>query len=117
MRPCILLGMLIALIIVLSITIESNAQQKEWCIASPGASDAMLQEALDWACKNGADCSMFQPIRPCYLPDNLRHHASYAFNSYYQKFKKSGGTCDFHNCATTCLGDPSHGSCHFEYIP
>ncbi|KAK6919163.1 X8 domain [Dillenia turbinata] len=118
MRTHILLRMLAALLIVLSITTESNAQRREWCIASPGATDALLQESMELICTfGGIDCSMFEPGRPCYLPNTLRHHASYAFNSFYQKYKKHGTPCNFNNTAITVLGDPSHDSCQFEYIP
>ncbi|KAK6919228.1 X8 domain [Dillenia turbinata] len=99
--------MLVSLLIVLYVAIQSDAQQQVWCVASPGASSVALQKGLDWACYNGADCSNIQPNQPCYEPNTVKDHASYAFNSYYQKFKKIGGTCSFGNAAITTNTDPS----------
>ncbi|XP_021719899.1 glucan endo-1,3-beta-glucosidase 4-like [Chenopodium quinoa] len=71
-----------------------EAQLEEWCIADEQAPDAVLQSALDWACgKGGADCSKIQKDQPCYLPNTVKDHASYAFNSYFQKYKNKGGNC------------------------
>ncbi|KAK6919165.1 X8 domain [Dillenia turbinata] len=107
MRTHILFGMLVALLIVLTITIESNAQRKEWCVARPGATDAQLREVMEFVCRNGTVCSNFEPGQPCYLPNTLRHHASCAFNTFYQHYKRMGTTCDFNNAAIITLRDPS----------
>ncbi|KAJ4975868.1 hypothetical protein NE237_000974 [Protea cynaroides] len=112
--PCILL----ALFFLMMIPHQSDAQLEEWCIVDEQTPDKELQEALDWACgKGGADCSKIQPKQPCYLPNNMKDHASYAFNSYYQKFKNKGGTCYFNGAAMITQLDPSHNSCHFEFLP
>ncbi|GER36780.1 carbohydrate-binding X8 domain superfamily protein [Striga asiatica] len=53
-----------------------------------------LQIALDWACGFGrAECSPIQPGGPCFEPNNLHSHASYAFNSYYQQNGNSDIAC------------------------
>ncbi|XP_022892365.1 glucan endo-1,3-beta-glucosidase 3-like [Olea europaea var. sylvestris] len=84
-----------------------------WCIASPSASETALQVALDYACGyGGTDCSAIQQGASCYDPNTVRDHASYAFNSYYQK-NPSPTSCDFGGVAQLTNTDPSHGNCHF----
>lgn len=85
-----------------------DGQDEEyWCIADEQFPDEVLQEAMDWACSNGADCSEVQPCRCCYLPNTVKDHASYAFNSYYQRMKHLGGTCYFSAAAILSSLDPS----------
>ncbi|KAJ1410886.1 X8 domain [Sesbania bispinosa] len=94
------------------------AELELWCVADEQATDYELQAALDWACgKGGADCSKIQVNQPCYFPNTLKDHASYAFNNYFQKFKHSGGSCNFRGAAMTTEEDPSRGSCHYDFIP
>ncbi|GAV59875.1 X8 domain-containing protein [Cephalotus follicularis] len=112
-------GLLRILLAVLSITFmaqKSDGQFVEWCIADEQTPDDELQKALDWACgEGGADCSKIQAHQPCYLPNTIRDHASYAFNNYYQKFKHKGATCYFNAAAMITDLDPSHNSCKYEY--
>ncbi|XP_042479759.1 glucan endo-1,3-beta-glucosidase 1-like isoform X2 [Macadamia integrifolia] len=111
-------SILLALLFLMVILHQSDGQFQEWCIADEQTPDIKLQKAIDWACgKGGADCSQIQPNQPCYLPNTLKDHASYAFNSYYQKFKHEGGNCYFKGAAMITQLDPSHGSCHFEFLP
>ncbi|XP_021669546.2 glucan endo-1,3-beta-glucosidase 12 [Hevea brasiliensis] len=84
-----------------------------WCVAKPTMPDPIIQEALDYACGSGADCRAIQPNGPCFQPDNLVSHASYAFNSYWQKTKVAGGTCDFGGTAMLVTVDPSFNNCYF----
>ncbi|KAL8160802.1 hypothetical protein V2J09_012291 [Rumex salicifolius] len=96
------------LITSLSIISPADAQLEEWCIADEQTPDNELQSALDWACgAGGADCRQIQLNQPCYLPNTLKDHASYAFNSYYQKFKNKGAYCYFNSAAMITAANPS----------
>ncbi|KAK8962806.1 Glucan endo-1,3-beta-glucosidase 1 [Platanthera guangdongensis] len=79
---------------------------QSWCIASQTASQTTLQVALDYACGyGGADCAEIQPGSSCYNPNTIRDHASYAFNSYYQK-NPVPTSCDFGGTAVITNVDP-----------
>ena len=78
-----------------------------WCVASPSASTSALQVALDYACGySGVDCSAIQTGGSCFSPDTIHDHASFAFNSYYQK-NPLPTSCDFGGTATITTTDPS----------
>ncbi|KAK9078106.1 hypothetical protein SSX86_002163 [Deinandra increscens subsp. villosa] len=78
-----------------------------WCVAKPSVPSEKLQEAMDYACGvGGADCAPISPTGSCYFPDNIVAHASYAFNSYWQKNKRTGGTCGFGGTAMLISSDP-----------
>ncbi|XP_058069017.1 glucan endo-1,3-beta-glucosidase 4 [Magnolia sinica] len=115
----VLIRILLSVYLVIMIPQKSGAQlMPEWCVADEQTPDDKLQIALDWACgKGGADCTKIQLHQPCYLPNTVRDHASYAFNSYWQKFKNKGGSCYFSAAAMVTDLDPSHGSCKYEYLP
>ena len=78
-----------------------------WCVAKPSVPDSIMQEAMNYACWSGADCSSIQPNGPCFKPNTLFAHASYAFNSYWQRTKVVGGTCEFGGTAMLVTVDPS----------
>ncbi|MBA0813027.1 hypothetical protein Gohar_026916, partial [Gossypium harknessii] len=78
-----------------------------WCVAKPSVPDPIIQEAMNYACGSGADCNSIQPSGSCFHPDTLYAHASYAFNSYWQRTKYSGGTCEFGGTAILVTVDPS----------
>ncbi|KAF8408800.1 hypothetical protein HHK36_004869 [Tetracentron sinense] len=83
-----------------------------WCVALPGASQVDLQNALDWACGLGmADCSPIQSDGPCFEPDTLLSHASYAFNNYYQQNGNSDIACNFGGTSTPTKINPSYANC------
>lgn len=79
-----------------------------FCIAKQDADPKKLQDGINWACGQGqANCTAIQEGLPCYFPDTLQNHASYAYNDYYQKMRSSGGTCDFDGTAISTNRDPS----------
>lgn len=84
-----------------------DGQFADYCIADEQTPEDVLVEAMKWACSNGADCSAVAENQPCYLPDTAKDHASYAFNSYYQRMKHKGGSCYFNAAAILSDLDPS----------
>ncbi|KAJ8437757.1 hypothetical protein Cgig2_009472 [Carnegiea gigantea] len=78
-----------------------------WCVARPTVPEPMLQRAMDYACGTGVDCNPIRPNGPCFVPNTLVAHASYAFNSYWQRTKILGGTCDFGGTAMIITVDPT----------
>jgi hypothetical protein len=90
-----------------SSTNAPSIQGQSWCVAKSGAPQATIQSALDYACgMGGADCSQIQQGASCYSPVTLQNHASFAFNSYYQK-NPSPTSCDFGGAATLVNSNPS----------
>lgn len=93
---------------------------KIWCVASAvgvgggKVNGTKLGMALSYACGQGNHtCDAIQAGGPCYLPNDLISHASYAFNSYWQQFRSIGGTCYFDGLAVQTNHNPSYGSCKY----
>ncbi|KAL3502425.1 hypothetical protein ACH5RR_036874 [Cinchona calisaya] len=79
-----------------------------WCVARGDVGVKKLLEALHYACGEGAaDCRPIQPGATCYNPNTLEAHASYAFNSYYQKHDRKSGSCYFGAAAYVVSQSPS----------
>ncbi|XP_010929487.1 glucan endo-1,3-beta-glucosidase 1 isoform X2 [Elaeis guineensis] len=94
--------------------LATDTTNRTYCVAAEGADGKALQAALDWACGPGlANCSEIQPGESCYEPNNVGSHASYAFDSYYQKEGKVPGSCYFQGVAMVTTTDPGHGDCIF----
>ncbi|XP_026392878.1 glucan endo-1,3-beta-glucosidase 4-like [Papaver somniferum] len=120
--PIVVLAVLFSALLVMVIpqnSVEADGELgQQWCIVDRQASNETIQGALNWACSQGDDiCLNIQEGKPCYLPNTLEDHASYAFNSYYQKFKSQGATCYFNGAAMANEEDPSYGSCKYEILP
>ncbi|KAJ6840316.1 leucine-rich repeat extensin-like protein 5 [Iris pallida] len=91
----------------------SSSTGRSWCVASQSASQTALQVALDYACGYGsADCSAIQQGGSCFNPNTLRDHASFAFNSYYQK-NPVPTSCSFGGAALITNTDPSSSGCQY----
>ncbi|XP_065851114.1 glucan endo-1,3-beta-glucosidase 13 [Euphorbia lathyris] len=90
----------------------SSLNGTAWCIASNNATQLDLQSALDWACGSGnVDCSAIQPSQPCFEPDTLVSHASFAFNSYYHQNGATDVACSFGGSGVKVDKDPSYDNC------
>ncbi|XP_047979846.1 glucan endo-1,3-beta-glucosidase 12 [Salvia hispanica] len=91
-----------------------RAAGQTWCVASENVGEEKLQAALDYACgEGGADCRPIQREAACFNPNTVEAHASYAFNSYYQKNSRLSGSCDFGGAAHVVTQAPKFGSCDF----
>ncbi|XP_010926119.1 glucan endo-1,3-beta-glucosidase 3 [Elaeis guineensis] len=96
------------------VLLANDTTNQTYCIAKEGADAKLLQAALDWACGPGkVDCSVLMQGQPCYDPDTVEAHATYAFNAYYHGMGMGSGTCYFNGVATITTTDPSHGDCTF----
>ncbi|KAL9224554.1 hypothetical protein vseg_000577 [Gypsophila vaccaria] len=90
----------------------TNTTGPTWCIASSNATEADMKNALNWACGPGnVDCTAIQPSQPCYEPNTLLSHASYAFNSYYQENGATDVACSFGGAGVKVTNDPSYDKC------
>ncbi|KAK4482568.1 hypothetical protein RD792_009728 [Penstemon davidsonii] len=107
----------VALLLLLFTTTAELGAAATWCVARSDASEEALQTALDYACGSGADCAPLQSSGLCYLPNTIQAHASYAFNSYYQRKGSAPGSCSFSGTATVATTDPSYGSCVYPSSP
>ncbi|CAI9776973.1 unnamed protein product [Fraxinus pennsylvanica] len=84
---------------------------------SSDASDQAMLAGLNFACAAGADCAPLQSSGLCYLPNTIQAHASYAYNSYYQRRNNDPASCYFSGTATIAKTDPSYGSCVYPSSP
>ncbi|KAI3925126.1 hypothetical protein MKW98_009776 [Papaver atlanticum] len=85
-----------------------------YCVAKLfGVDENMLLSALNWVCGK-VDCSSLLQGQPCFEPDTVSAHASYAFNVYYYQSGRLTGTCDFNKVAMVTTTDPSHGNYTFS---
>lgn len=88
-----------------------------WCVCKDGVGDPVLQKALDYACGAGADCNPIHSNGPCYNPNTVKAHCSYAVNSYFQRKGQAQGSCDFSGSATVATTDPSSLSLLLTIFP
>ncbi|KAK9118894.1 hypothetical protein Scep_016987 [Stephania cephalantha] len=96
------------------LALASGCSEGAWCTCRSDVSDSALQKTLDYACGAGADCNPILQNGPCFQPNTVRAHCSYAVNSYFQKKGQGPGTCEFSNTAIVTQSDPSPGgTCSF----
>ncbi|KAM7264069.1 hypothetical protein ACFE04_001752 [Oxalis oulophora] len=81
---------------------------KKWCVTKQEAiSDAALTSNINYACNQGVDCSVIRSGGACYNPNNLKSHASYVMNAYYQTHGRNNFNCDFAGTGRIVTSDPS----------
>ncbi|KAL2528592.1 O-Glycosyl hydrolase family 17 protein [Forsythia ovata] len=80
---------------------------KKWCVPKEDASDATLQNNIDFVCASGVDCNPIQDGGICFEPNNVRSHAFYAMNAYYQANGRNDFDCDFINTGIVTTSNPS----------
>uniref|UniRef100_A0A7N2MAZ3 glucan endo-1,3-beta-D-glucosidase n=1 Tax=Quercus lobata TaxID=97700 RepID=A0A7N2MAZ3_QUELO len=96
--------------------VSKSTSGNTWCVAKGDVGKEKLQTALDYACgEGGADCHPIQPGSTCYSPNTVEAHASFAFNSYYQKKSRAMGTCYFGGAAYVVTQPPSAYSIPFPF--
>lgn len=87
---------------------ERSGAKGPWCVARPEAKPEALRANIRYACGGGiADCSAIQEGGPCYFPDNVAWHASYAMNSYYYAAGHEDINCYFAGTGVIIWNDPS----------
>ncbi|KAJ6429522.1 hypothetical protein OIU84_021016 [Salix udensis] len=72
------MAVLVFLVVLWALTGHSSAT---YCICKDGIADAQLQKALDYACGAGADCTQILQTGPCYQPNTVKDHCSYAVST------------------------------------
>ncbi|XP_022138981.1 glucan endo-1,3-beta-glucosidase [Momordica charantia] len=87
---------------------------KKWCVPKPDAANDALQNNIDYICSlNTVDCRPVQPGGVCFQPNDVRSHAAYLMNSYYQTAGRNDFNCDFRSTAVIATVDPSYGGCRY----
>ncbi|XP_022962123.1 PLASMODESMATA CALLOSE-BINDING PROTEIN 3-like [Cucurbita moschata] len=99
--------LLLCHLIFLAFTSHSSAS---YCICKDGQSDQALQKTLDYACGAGADCTPILQNGPCFQPNTIKDHCSYAVNSYFQRKGQVQGSCDFSGTAMLSQSPPVEAS-------
>ncbi|CAJ1841962.1 unnamed protein product [Sphenostylis stenocarpa] len=84
---------------------------KKWCVPKAAATDAALQENINYVCSQGVDCKPIQPGGVCYAANNVKALATYAMNAYYQANGRHDFNCDFSNTGVITTTNPSHDQC------
>ena len=98
-----------ALLLLLSSTLVAS----DWCVCRSDLPQAALQKTIDYACGAGADCTYVHEQGPCYNPNTVAAHCSWAANSFFQRNRATGATCDFTGTATLTTVDPSSSGCSY----
>ncbi|KAL9276676.1 hypothetical protein ACSQ67_025786 [Phaseolus vulgaris] len=110
--------------------LSSSSSKKKWCVPRRDASEAALQANIDFVCSSsGIECGPIKDGGPCFKPNTIRSHATYAMNAYYQASGGHDFDCDFGHTGLITYTDPGkfcyskfnvHGvvfSCVLYYTP
>ncbi|XP_071696347.1 PLASMODESMATA CALLOSE-BINDING PROTEIN 2-like [Rutidosis leptorrhynchoides] len=104
------MAILLVFILIISMSPHSSAT---WCVCKKGGQDNVLQQAIDYACGNGADCTQTHKGGKCFDPDTVLDHCNYAVNSYFQNKGQSPQACVFNGAAMVVTSDPSSNGCTY----
>ncbi|XWS35198.1 hypothetical protein CRYUN_Cryun21dG0105600 [Craigia yunnanensis] len=99
--------------------VENNVPYKGkiWCEVVSGVNLMNLPSAMTYACsQDNQTCEALNPGKECYEPISVLWHASYAFSSYWAKFRSRGATCYFNGLARQTTVNPSRGHCNFPSV-
>ncbi|XP_073148043.1 glucan endo-1,3-beta-glucosidase-like isoform X2 [Henckelia pumila] len=88
--------------------------EAKWCVPKGGAPESALQANIDFVCGAGVDCTPIKLGGRCFEPDNVRSHASYAMNAYYQANGRHDFNCYFINTGVVTAYDPSYEECVYN---
>nr|XP_043606385.1 PLASMODESMATA CALLOSE-BINDING PROTEIN 2-like [Erigeron canadensis] len=97
-------------VLIFSMATHSSAT---WCVCKKGGDDKVLQQAIDYACGNGADCTQTHQGGKCFNPDTVMDHCNYAVNSYFQNKGQTAEACNFKGAAMVTTTDPSSNGCTY----
>ncbi|XVE84662.1 hypothetical protein DITRI_Ditri17bG0031100 [Diplodiscus trichospermus] len=98
---------------------ENNVPYKGklWCQVASGFNLMNLSSALAYACnQDNQTCEALTPGKECYEPISIFWHASYAFSSYWARFRSRGASCYFNGLAKQTTENPSRGRCKFPSV-
>ncbi|GFQ01972.1 glucan endo-1 3-beta-glucosidase, partial [Phtheirospermum japonicum] len=86
---------------------------KKWCVPKDEATLPQLQANIDYVCSEGVDCRPIQAGGACFDPNNVKAHASFIMNAFYQIKGRHDYDCNFSGSAMTTSTDPSTPLCSF----
>ncbi|KAL1320945.1 hypothetical protein AAHE18_14G093900 [Arachis hypogaea] len=106
---------MLLLISIVTYSMVVSTTEAIWCLPQPNATDTAMQAGLDYACSHLANCGPIQPGGICFLPNTIRFHASYAYDSYWKAHGKTIDACRFGGTGVIVLvgRDPSTPTCKF----
>ncbi|XP_075635563.1 glucan endo-1,3-beta-glucosidase isoform X1 [Castanea sativa] len=94
---------------------NTTTSTSTWCVPKSDASDEALQANIDYVCSTAVDCKPIQDGGPCFNPNTVRSHASYAMNAYYQTSGRHQFDCDFNNTGVISYTNPSYEACTYSF--
>ncbi|KAL6526754.1 hypothetical protein OROGR_015844 [Orobanche gracilis] len=83
---------------------------KLWCLPTANATDPELQANIDYVCGQGVNCQPIQFGGACFEPNNVRSHALFVMNAYYQNYSN----CYFSGSGMITSTDPSTNTCKYD---
>ncbi|RYR62968.1 hypothetical protein Ahy_A04g020740 [Arachis hypogaea] len=99
---------MLLLISIVTYSMVVSTTEAIWCLPQPNATDTAMQAGLDYACSHLANCGPIQPGGICFLPNTIRFHASYAYDSYWKAHGKTIDACRFGGTGAPQLASSHH---------